>query len=199
MSSEVCCLTTPVGFAREIVHDEENGVLLPFNDAQAFTERTASLIAGPEKRSRLARAARKPILEKMHVRLTMQRVPKVYAKALSVAQERLSTSPVNFSLESMVSQDLSATERNEVPLSGFPRELHARVRMLEALVWSEQLILYHQQRTVALKLILRQWIENPFSLLPLRVILRRFIPRRIVKAVVRLKNGSPPKLKELPG
>lgn len=199
MSSEVCCLTTPVGFAREIVRDEENGVLLPFNDAEAFTERTAALIADPERRTRLGRAGRKPILEKMHVRLTMQCVPEVYAKASRVAQERLSTAPVSFSLEPMVSQDLRATEQNEVPLSGFPKELHARLRMLEALVWSEQLILYHRQRTVALKLILRQWLEHPFSLLPPRVILRRFIPRRIVQAVVRLKNGSPPKLKELPG
>ena len=86
-----------------------------------------------------------------------------------------------------------------IPLSGFPVEIHARVRMLEAMAWSEHLILYHRQRTAALKLIIRAWIRNPWSLLPPRVILRRFMPARIVQTIVRVKNGAQPKLKELPG
>ena len=36
MSAEVCCLTTAVGLAREIVNDGENAVLLPFNDPESF-------------------------------------------------------------------------------------------------------------------------------------------------------------------
>jgi glycosyltransferase involved in cell wall biosynthesis len=199
MSTEVCCLTTPVGVAREIVCDGENALLLPFNDARAFVERTAALFDDREKRNRLGRGARQTILKEMHVGITTQRVREVYAKALSVAQGRLSKPQLDVGLKAFESEDHSALNRDGIPLPGFPQELHARVRMLEAMAWSEHLILYHQQRAVALKLIARAWIAHPFSLMPARVILRRFMPTRIVQAIVRLKNGAQPKLKELPG
>ncbi|HYR76681.1 MAG TPA: glycosyltransferase family 4 protein [Pyrinomonadaceae bacterium] len=202
MSSEVCCLTTPVGIAREIVCDGENALLLPFNDAGAFVERTASLMSDAAERMRIGRAARQTILEEMHAGITTERVREVYAKALSVAQSRLGEP--RFDMNTLAAgaaefEDGSTFARNEVPLNGFPKEIHARVRMLEALAWSEHLILYHRQRTAALKLIARAWMTNPFSLLPPRVILRRFMPTRIVQKIVRLKNGARPKLKELPG
>lgn len=202
MSSEVCCLTTPVGIAREIVCDGENALLLPFNDADAFAERTASLIRDAGERMRIGRAARQTILKEMHVGITTQRVREVYARALSVAQARLSEQGFDMNaLDAGASEfeDRSAFARNEIPLNGFPKEIHARVRMLEAMAWSEHLILYHRQRTAALKLITRAWMKNPFSPLPPRVILRRFMPTRIVQAVVRLKNGAQSKLKVLPG
>jgi hypothetical protein len=202
MSSEVCCLTTPVGIAREIVRDGQNALLLPFNDAAAFAGRTASLIRDARERMRLGRAARQTILEEMHAGITTQRVREVYTKALRVAQERLTTQPFDLSsLDPSASEleDRSALVRNGIPLPGFPKEIHARVRMLEDLAWSEHLVLYHRQRAAALKLIARAWIANPFSLLPPRVILRRFMPSRMVQVIVRLKNGAPPKLKELPG
>jgi hypothetical protein len=62
--------------------------------------------------------------------------------------------------------------------------------MLETLAWSEHLILYHRQRAVALKLILQEWLENPLSLLPLRVLLRRLLPVSLVSRLVKLKNRS---------
>lgn len=202
MSSQVCCLTTPVGIAREIVRDGQNALLLPFNDAGAFVARTASLVRDAGERMRMGRAARQTILEEMHAGITTQRVREVYTKALRVAQERLSEQPFDMSsLDPSASEleDRSALVRNGIPLQGFPKEIHARVRMLEDLAWSEHLILYHRQRAAALKLIARAWIANPFSLLPPRVILRRFMPNRMVQVIVRLKNGAPPKLKELPG
>ncbi len=202
MSSEVCCLTTPVGIAREIVRDGQNALLLPFNDADAFAERTAALIRDPGERMRIGRAARQTILKEMHVGITTRRLREVYAKALSVAQARLSEQ--RFDMNTLDAsayelEDRSAFARNGIPLNGFPKEIHARVKMLEAMAWSEHLILYHRQRAAALKLITRSWMKNPFSLLPPRVILRRFMPMRIVKKIVRLKNGAQPKLKEMPG
>jgi glycosyltransferase involved in cell wall biosynthesis len=202
MSSEVCCLTTPVGIAREIVRDGENALMLPFDDAGAFVEQTALLIRDAGERMRIGRAARQTILEEMHVGITTQGVREVYAKALSVARAR--RSEPRFDLNTLAAgasefEDGNTLARNEIPLNGFPHEIHARVRMLEAMAWSEHLILYHRQRTAALKLIARAWMTNPFSLLPPRVILRRFMPTRIVQKIVRLKNGPQPKLKELAG
>jgi glycosyltransferase involved in cell wall biosynthesis len=202
MSSEVSCLTTPVGIARDIVCDGENAFLLRFNDAGAFVERTAALMTEPEERMRIGRAARRTILKGMHAGITTQRVREVYAKALTVAQTRLreqhfDVNPLDAG--AFEGEDRGTSARNGVPLNGFPKEIHARVRMLESTTWSEHLILYHRQRAAALKLITRAWMKNPFSLLPPRVILRRFMPTPIVRKIVRLKNGAQPKLKNLPG
>lgn len=201
MSSEVCCLTTPVGLAREIVRDGENALLVPFNDVRSFVDRTLSLAGDGRERTRLGKAARRTILETMHVGITSRRVREVYAKAFDSARERLGKSDfeLNDIDESSSLADRAGETSAAIPLKGFPAELHARVRMLEALAWSEHLVLYHQQRSVALKLILQQWIRNPFSLQPPRVLLRRFMPERVVSRIVRVKNGPHPKLKEMPG
>src|ERR1700682_3321950 len=74
MSSEVCCLTTAVGLAREIVRDGHNALLLPFGDAPAFVERTARLASDVDERKRLGGNARETILAEMHVGVTSQLV-----------------------------------------------------------------------------------------------------------------------------
>jgi glycosyltransferase involved in cell wall biosynthesis len=200
MSSEVCCLTTSVGIAREIVRDGENALLVPFNGVRDFVDRTVALAGNAEERARMGRKARESILETMHAGITTQRVREVYQKALDAARKRLGE--FHFALseidENASPADMTAEPAETVPLHGFPFEIHPRVRMLEAMAWSEHLILYQQQRTVALKLILQQWIKNPLSLLAPRVLLRRFMPTSIVARIVRLKNGSHPKLKEMP-
>lgn len=185
MSSEVCCLTTAVGIAREIVRDGENARLLPFNDANAFIEHTLTLANDAQERKRLGRNARATILEEMHVGVVAPRVAEVYraaAKNFSIRTGKEFASwkelPVNGAVP----------PSDEVPLNGFPRELHKRVRMLEALAWSEHLILYHQQRGAATKLIGREWLRNPLSPLPPRVLLRRLLPGSLVKRIVKVKQ-----------
>jgi glycosyltransferase involved in cell wall biosynthesis len=58
MSSEVCCLSTNVGLAREVVEHDVNALLLSMNDAGAFAEATLALWNDPERRAILGRAAR---------------------------------------------------------------------------------------------------------------------------------------------
>jgi glycosyltransferase involved in cell wall biosynthesis len=216
MSSEVCCLTTAVGIAREIVRDGENAVLLPFNDVAAFVERTALLASDESERRRLGRNARQTILKEMHVGVTAPRVREVYAKAFenfaartgsepravatglgasivaTLSEPRADRGPRRGSPAGVVVATGSGTQNkpDDVPLHGFPRAIHRRVKMLEALAWSEHLILYHRQRSVALRMITREWLRNPLSLLPARVLLRRFLPMSLVARVVKLKNGS---------
>jgi glycosyltransferase involved in cell wall biosynthesis len=194
MSSEICCLTTPAGLAREIVRDGQNAVLLPFNDAEGFAERATALASDAVERKRLGRNARKTILAEMHVAVTAPLVCEVYAGAFQnfAARRQRSLTPDVRKLAASVSVvDRVAEEQdNLVPLKGFPCEVHRRVRMLETLAWGEHLILYHRQRAVALKLILQEWLANPLSLLPLRVLLRRLLPVSLVSRLVKLKNRS---------
>ncbi|MBC8029383.1 MAG: glycosyltransferase family 4 protein [Pyrinomonadaceae bacterium] len=194
MSTEVCCLTTAVGIAREIVTDGENAALLPFNDPEAFAERTVSLAADTSERRRLGSNARKTILETMHVGVTATGVVDVYAKAFeNFAARRQCSVPLNVHAiaGAVAAQPLSAAEmKNEIPLKGFPSAIHRRVRMLESLAFGEHLILYHKQRSVALRMIMREWRANPFSPLPLRVLLRRLLPVPMVARLVKLKNRS---------
>ncbi len=193
MSSEVCCLTTPVGLAREIVRGGQNAVLLPFNDAQSFVERTLSLAHDSAERKRICRNARETILEEMHVGVTSRQVEDVYAAAFTnFAARRRVQVPVDVHqiAKHAIVAGRRVSEEPEIPLNGFPVEIHRRVRMLEALAWSEHLVLYHQQRAVALKMIAKEWLRNPLSLLPGRVLLRRFLPVSVVAGVVKLKKRS---------
>ena len=200
MSSAVCCLTTPVGLAREIVVDGENAALLPFNDAGAFAEKTAALVNNPEERARLGRNGRRTMLERMQVAVTSRGVRDVYAKAFENFSHRNRGRP-EVEIESLAAE----ADKNErdgelqnIPLHGFPMELHRRVKMLETLAWAEHLILYHDQRRLALQLVFREWFHNPFSLLPPRVLLRRFLPISMVAKIVKLKHGSERKAGILP-
>ena len=193
MSTEVCCLTTAVGIAREIIRDGENAVLLPFNDPQAFVERTTLLACDETERRRLGHNARQTILAEMHVGVTATCVRDVYAKAFeNFATRRSVALPLNVhEIATSVGDDLPAQPNyDEVPLAGFPSAIHRRVRMLESLAWSEDLILYHRQGAVAMKMIMKEWARNPLSLLPARVMLRRFLPVSLVARVVKLKNRS---------
>jgi glycosyltransferase involved in cell wall biosynthesis len=193
MSSEVCCLTTPVGLAREIVRDGENALLMPFNDAQAFVERTAALAVATGERKRLGENARKTILAEMHAGVTTQRISDVYTNALAVFAQRQQPSArrdVSQFTAKASANNQPESNANIIPLSGFPDSIHRRAQMLESLAWAEHLVLYHRQRVVALKLITKEWLHNPLSPLPARVLLRRFLPVAFVGRFVKLKNRS---------
>jgi glycosyltransferase involved in cell wall biosynthesis len=199
MSSEVCCLTTPVGIAREIVRDGENALLLPFNDPQIFVDRTIALANDENKRKLMCRIARRTILDQMHVAVTSQAVHKVYAKALENFSRRHRCAP-QFDIANAVRSvaEVTSDKSDVVPLHGFPPGLHDSVRMLENLTWAEHLILYHRQWRVALGMVLREWIRHPFSTLPPRVLLRRLLPAPLVARIVKLKNGSRVQAKFIP-
>ena len=190
MSTEICCLTTAVGIAREIVTDGENAILLPFSDPVAFAEHTATLAANESERKRLGGNARKTILERMHVGVTAKGVLDVYAMAFKNFAARRQCS-VPFDVHEMakgVTVHPISGKEGEVPLHGFPSTIHQRLRMLENLTWSESLMLYHKQPALAVRMILKEWQSNPLSSLPVRLLLRRLLPVSVVTRIVRLKN-----------
>ena len=62
-------VATDVGGVAEVVRDGENGLLVPAGDAAALAEAVARLLADPELRSRLARAAAPSVAEYAEERL----------------------------------------------------------------------------------------------------------------------------------
>jgi hypothetical protein len=130
----------------------------------------------------------------MHVGITTQKVSEVYERAFSHFADRRGESK-----RALISDREAIRARpnpsgpvavQDVPLNGFPPGMHRQVRLLETLAWAEHLILYQQQRAIALKLIASAWLRNPLSVLPARVLLRRFLPVSLVARVVQLKHRS---------
>jgi glycosyltransferase involved in cell wall biosynthesis len=191
MSTEVCCLTTAVGIAKEVVRDGENGVILPFDDPQGFTEHTATLSAQPNRRKRMGKNARNTILKEMYVGATAKRIKDVYAKAQANFTDRTHTHS-RLNIESIEAECALAdrTEDSSVPLNGFPRQLHKRVRMVESLYFAEHLLPLPKQRSVAFKMIVSEWVANPTSSLPPRVFLRQALPSSWISRLVRLRNKT---------
>lgn len=174
MSCGVCCITTPVGLAREIVVDKVNGAIVPFDDAPAVVRRTLALAREPEVRSVIGKEARHTIVTTMDVRITTRRVRDVYTSALAHFDDRLRASGARPNVRA---------RRGE---SALPEELENKLAMLEQLAWAEALLL-QDQRAVALRIIYRTWIQHPKSTLPLRYLLRNLLPPSFVQALVRIK------------
>jgi hypothetical protein len=170
MSSEVCCLTTAVGLAREVVRDGLNAAMLPMNDASAFAAKTAELWRDEPRRLAMSRAARETMRDEMRAEEMARLVGPVYEKAKE-----------NFTNRN--------PERHARPTrAGLTREERKKAAMLEALAWSENLVLYQNQRMAAFKLIIKAWADNPSSMEPPRIFLRRFLPESVTRGVVRAKR-----------
>lgn len=189
MSSEVCCVTTPVGLARDIVSDGVNAALVPFNDVKGFVERTVELARDEALRREMGRAARATILERMHVGVTMPKMSEAYVRACENFGRRRGAAPSARAEFAAVPNQAEVRGSEGVPLNGLPRSLHRWVGMEESLAWAEHLVLYQKERAAALRMIGRGWLSNPLSPQPLRVLLRRFMPRAVVSNIVRVKNG----------
>jgi glycosyltransferase involved in cell wall biosynthesis len=170
MSSEVCCLTTAVGLAREVVRDGVNAALLPMNDASAFAAKTVELWRDEPRRFAIGRSARKTMQEEMRADEMAQLIRPVYEKAKETFANR------------------NTDARTRTTRTGLTRHERKKAAMLEALAWSENLVLYQNQRMAAFKLIIKAWADNPSSMEPPRIFLRRFLPESLTRGVVRAKR-----------
>jgi Glycosyltransferase len=185
MSSEICCLSTKVGLAVEVIRDGVNGFLLPMNDPSAFAKKTEQLWAHPPQRERIARAGRQTMEAEMRSDEMARLVGAVYDRATENFNAR----------QSHDRESVRSAERRVMSSDGIRRDAltpaeERRVRMLESLAWSENLVLYQNQKGAALRMIAGAWKENPKSLEPPRVFLRRFLPDGLVKGIVGLKHRA---------
>ena len=183
MSSEVCCFSTPVGLAREVVRDGDNAFLLSFGDAAAFAGRTAELWNDAGRRADVGRAARTTMKNEMRWQDTARLVGPAYARAGEVFTARGGGRAVPVP----PSAAQQSRDAETIPLDGLDRRERMRASMLESLAWAENLILYQDQRGAAVRLVMKAWRKNPLSARPVRVLLRRFLPNSVVRSVVRIK------------
>jgi hypothetical protein len=129
----------------------------------------------------------------MHVGITAALVRDVYLKAMqrfACRTQRPVPLDVNAIVDAHDAPSSPIENVDEVPLDGLPHELRKRVKMLEALLFAEFLLPDPQHRNVAVKMVLGEWLANPFSLLPPRVLLRRTLPISLVSRIVAFRNKS---------
>lgn len=188
MSSEVCCITTPVGIARDIVRDSYNGALIAMNDWKGFAARTGTLARDSVTRTAIAREGRKTILQTMDLAILYPAIADVYAIAAANFSERTGKS-----FETTIPTALPLRMRpgpiQNIPLNGIPRSLHRYVRILENLSWAEELM-NHGQRRQAYSLLVQQCLRQPQSGLGWRALARHILPAPIVSKLARLKNAD---------
>lgn len=202
MSSEVCCISTPVGLARDLVEDGTNAMMVPIGDAAGFVQRTAELASKEDKRKRLGCNARVTILQKMHVGVAVRQFLDVYRRAFEVFALRnpnaVTPRMASLDFDQMAKQwkdevDIStvAVKKHKVervPLKGFSPSIQKQISLLENLDWAEALVLQNQRAT-ALKMICQEWASHPFSSLPSRRLLRLFLPLSFVTRMVKWKHS----------
>jgi glycosyltransferase involved in cell wall biosynthesis len=172
MSAGVCCLTTPVGLAKDVVEDGVNGIVLGFDDSRAFAAQTLAYARRAPERQSMGARARSKILEKMDVPVTSKGVRKAYDIAFD-----------NFAMRTSRKKSLRSVKLDNVSLSP---ALVERIAVLEQLVWAEALML-QAQRPLALKMIAETWVRNPLSTWPPRFLFRNILPQGLVRELVRAK------------
>ena len=183
MSSGICCLSTLVGLAREVIRDGVNGVAMPMNDPHAFARTSADLWQDEARRIRIGNSARATMQRDMRADEMARQVRSVYERAIDVFSER-----TRRAISPLPPDDIETLPQSDVPRSALDQKERRRAQMLEALAWSENLVLYQDQRGAALRLIRKAWRDNPGSLDPPRVLLRRFLPARVTRRVVSIKR-----------
>jgi hypothetical protein len=172
MSTGLCCVTTPVGLANEIVKDGVNGLLVPFDDVSGFVKRTLAYSGRQSKRAELGANARATILGTMDVSVTARGIRKAYDVATA-----------NFAARRGTSSGSSASPRK----TSIASPLMRRIEILEQLAWAEALML-QKQRVLGIRILLETWLAHPSSSLPPRYLLRNFLPTALVKFLVRARR-----------
>lgn len=186
MSSGVCCLSTPVGLAPDIIQNGTNALLLETEQSAQFVAQTVQLARNPSQRLALGRNARETILQSMDLPLIYRDVVKLYQLAFANFSRRTGRLPVVTPAPSPV--EGSCPEFTEMPLCGVPQNLRRTVRLMEKLTWADALIA-HGQKTEALISIGRECLLQPASTLAWRFMLRHLLPKPLVATLVKHKNA----------
>lgn len=135
MAGGVCCVTTPVGMARDLVRDGENAILVPRDDAEAFVRKTADLAAAPARRRCIGRCARRTIRDGYQWRQTARAAAGLYTGAIRRFSDRTGR-PMRDDLLAAIDPDAEPRREGEREyLSAVPSALRRRVRAAEAERW----------------------------------------------------------------
>ena len=175
MASEVCCIATPVGMVRDVIVDGENGLMVPFDDVDAFIRQTRKLADDPGLRRRMGASARRTMLEGYQWWQATSKVHDLYR----VAIERFRARPGSPPAAEMPAPgpDPPRDAPGEVPLAAFSAGDRRWVRARESLSLA---IMLHEigESGLARRAALRAIAARPFD-------------RALVEAAIRLLPMGP--------
>ncbi|MGB9722332.1 MAG: glycosyltransferase family 4 protein [Chloroflexia bacterium] len=87
MACRAPVITTDIPVVREIVHDGENGLLVPREDSQALAQAILRLLGDPDLRRRLADGGERTLRERYDGERLVQEVLQVYREAMALARK----------------------------------------------------------------------------------------------------------------
>lgn len=133
MSCGICCITTPVGLAPEIVVEGSNAFLVAIGDVEELGRRTAVIAGSPSLRNRIGSAASADVQRTRDWRQTTASIKAEYRKAVELFAER-TRKPLEIDwAESPTDRGL---DTSEFPLNAVRRADRSWVRMSEILYWT---------------------------------------------------------------
>lgn len=195
MASGVCCVATPVGMVGDLVVDGENGLMVPFDDPEAFLRQTRRLAEDPGLRRAMGEAARRAILGGFQWWQVAQEAHELYR----VAIERFRARPGSPRAPDIPPPDPEPPRDapGEVPLAAFPPGDRPWVRAREDLnlammfreIGEHKLARRAALRAVAARPFDRGLVESALRVLPmgpaaLRVEASALAPLRLAKRAV---------------
>lgn len=129
MSTGLCCVTTEVGLAPELIQDGNNGFIVGFDDAAIFLKRLAMLEKDGEMLQRIGMEARQTIVKNLRWEQTLTSVPELYHTAISAFKSRTLSLP-NFK-DNSCSQPIPEWSKRRLKNWIASRELLALIRLLQ--------------------------------------------------------------------
>ena len=196
MSSGVCCLSTKVGVAPEVIRDGENGYLIEIGDAFRFASITADLIAQPDRRIRMGRKARSTIVSGYDWSRTATYADTLYQTAIGKFEQRYrsSTKSKGYKRKCTVKPPSDSVDKrtlainNAILLPKYAKWLEDQ----EKLIWTRELCRMGET-CHAVRFGLRTCICNPFKLATWSVLANLVFPR----SLLHLKKAKPMKGEKL--
>ncbi len=94
MASELPVVSTTISGIPELVHDEQNGSLVPPNDAASLAEAIRKLLADPERRSVMGRNGRETVCREFVLSETVRDLIQNFNRTVAQAPEREMAAPL---------------------------------------------------------------------------------------------------------
>jgi glycosyltransferase involved in cell wall biosynthesis len=176
MSSGVCCISTKVGFAPEVIKDGVNGCLVDIEDATRIAALTSNLLGDVEKRNRMGNAARSAIVAEYDWSQTAKQAVLLYQTTMLNFEQRYS--PLD-------KQKSPAGDQSNAILS--PQDARWLAAQ-EQLTFSRELCRMGERRA-AFTLGWRASLAYPFSIRTWSFLANLILPMRVLELMRYLRVG----------
>ena len=186
MSSEVPCISTPVGLAKEIIQSGKNSILVTQEDSLEIAKNTVLLLQDSTRLKAMGRAARETILANHSLGFSCPLLVDLYGNALK-----------NFSIRTgQVMPKLEITESNlmtKIPyagkqhMEGIPHRYRSELFAEEDLLWMNSLKAAGERRE-AWHFAIKAFLHAPLSLEVWRELLRKNLPHGFSDIIRKIKR-----------